>query len=138
MIAYTEKGYYLHDEINKQGHQLAKKNGQWVSSDDAAVQLIIDSYDPLPDAKKDAISRVKKEGSRLVAEIYPFIDPESEDAVGLYMFAQDLWQGGQLPARLKAFKGIFDAASMAIADINLLTDWRAVDAYDAVNTPRWP
>ena len=138
MIAYTEKGYYLHDEIKKQGHQLANKNGQWVSSDDAAVQLIIDSYDPLPVAKKGAISRVKKEGSRLAAEIYPFIDPESEEAVGLYMFAQDLWQGGALPPRLKAFKNIFDAASAAIADIKLISDWQAADAYDAVNTPLWP
>lgn len=58
MINYIEKGYWLHSEIGKQNHSLAKVSGVWVSSDDVAVQAIIDSYDPLPEAKAEAIERV--------------------------------------------------------------------------------
>ena len=44
MIAYTEKGAALHAAIAKAGHYLREENGVWVSSNDVAVQAIIDSY----------------------------------------------------------------------------------------------
>lgn len=44
MIKYTEKGYGLHEAIRKAGHTLKQINGQWESSDDKAVQAIIDGY----------------------------------------------------------------------------------------------
>jgi hypothetical protein len=44
MINYIEKGYGLHEEIERQGHTLAQIDGVWVSSDDKAVQSIIDNY----------------------------------------------------------------------------------------------
>ena len=44
MIAYTEKGSGLHAKITKLGYNLREENGTWVSSDDVAVQAIIDSY----------------------------------------------------------------------------------------------
>lgn len=44
MITYTEKGAGLHRAINRAGHVLKEENGVWVSSDDAAVQAIIDAY----------------------------------------------------------------------------------------------
>lgn len=44
MITYTEKGAGLHRAINRAGHVLKEENGVWVSSDDAAVQAIIDGY----------------------------------------------------------------------------------------------
>lgn len=43
-IIYTEKGAGLHDAIAAAGHWLMEVDGQWVSSDDAAVQAIIDGY----------------------------------------------------------------------------------------------
>jgi nitrogen regulatory protein PII len=43
-ITYTEKGAGLHDRIQQLGHWLAQRNGVWVSSDDEAVQAIIDDY----------------------------------------------------------------------------------------------
>lgn len=48
MITYIEKGNWLHDAIKNAGHWLVQENGVWQSSDDAAVQQIIDAYDPLP------------------------------------------------------------------------------------------
>ena len=60
MINYTEKGYALHDAIKLAGHSLVEHNREWVSSDDVAVQAIIDSFDPLPYAQSDANAKVKE------------------------------------------------------------------------------
>lgn len=43
-ITYTEKGAGLHQVIVAAGHGLREENGKWVSSNDAAVQALIDSY----------------------------------------------------------------------------------------------
>lgn len=58
MISYIEKGRYLHAAISDAGYRLEEKDGVWVSSDDTAVQAIIDNFDPLPDAKKAAYKRL--------------------------------------------------------------------------------
>lgn len=44
MIEYTEKGYGLHQKIASAGYALRQENGAWISSDDVAVQAIIDGY----------------------------------------------------------------------------------------------
>ena len=43
-IYYTEKGAGLHEAIRAAGHWIAQHDGQWVSSNDQAVQAIIDGY----------------------------------------------------------------------------------------------
>lgn len=50
MINYTEKGAGLHEAIARAGYALRNENGGWISSDDTAVQAIIDGY-TLDDAK---------------------------------------------------------------------------------------
>jgi hypothetical protein len=57
MIAYTEKGAGLHEAIARAGHLLRQENGVFVSSNDAAVQAIIDSY-TLDDAKAHKSAQV--------------------------------------------------------------------------------
>lgn len=57
MIAYVEKGSGLHEAICRAGHSLREENGNWVSSDDAAVQTIIDGY-TLDDAKAHKSTQV--------------------------------------------------------------------------------
>ena len=52
MIQYIEKGAGLHDAIIAAGHQLWQLDGTWISSDDVAVQAVIDGYDPLPPARE--------------------------------------------------------------------------------------
>ena len=52
MIRYIEKGIELFDEIEKQGHRLWQYDNVWYSTDDEAVQRIIDEFipvNPLPD-----------------------------------------------------------------------------------------
>jgi hypothetical protein len=44
VIIYTEKGPGLHDAVHASGHLLVHRDGVWISSDDAAVQAIIDGY----------------------------------------------------------------------------------------------
>lgn len=58
MISYIEKGQGLHDEIAKQGHWLRQRDNVWISSDDVAVQAIIDNYDPTATAKAASIAAV--------------------------------------------------------------------------------
>lgn len=57
-INYTEKGAGLHEAITAAGHWLAQVDGVWQSSDEVAVQAIIDGY-TLADACKCPIVQVK-------------------------------------------------------------------------------
>lgn len=51
-ISYVEKGIGLHDAIEAAGHSLVQVDGEWIASDEAAVQAIIDTYEPpAPDPK---------------------------------------------------------------------------------------
>lgn len=43
-INYTEKGVGLHQAIAAAGYGLRRENNVWISTDDTAVQAIIDSY----------------------------------------------------------------------------------------------
>ena len=43
-IVYVDKGFGLHLAISAAGHWLVDRDGVWVSSDDTAVQAIIDGY----------------------------------------------------------------------------------------------
>jgi hypothetical protein len=45
-INYIEKGFGLHEAIKEAGHTLVQRDGVWISSNDEAVQAIIDAFDP--------------------------------------------------------------------------------------------
>jgi hypothetical protein len=148
-IIYIEKGIWLHQEIAVQGYSLVEADGVWQSSDDIAVQAIIDAFDPLPFAKAAKIQELKTEGANRVNGVYSWItsgnqDVDATDALSVYDFAEDLYlsisPGSRetLSGRLLQFKNIRDAGVSAVADINALTDWQIVMAYDVVNTPTWP
>ncbi len=68
MINYTEKGAGLHAAIKAAGHWLSQRDGAWVSSDDAAVQAIIDGY-TLAQAKAER----KREVSAKAREKYDLV-----------------------------------------------------------------
>jgi hypothetical protein len=84
MIQYVEKGIGLHDAIRAAGHWLDHRDGVWVSSDDVAVQAIIDGYDELAAAKAQKLAalaelRWKKEtGGALVAGLPVATDDRSQ------------------------------------------------------------
>lgn len=63
MINYNEKGPGLHEAIRAAGHVLRQENGEWIASDEAAVQAIINGYS-LADARSavsDAIDIYAKQ-----------------------------------------------------------------------------
>lgn len=131
MIIYTEYGIRLHEFIKESGHSLTEKDGVWISSDDVAVQAIINNYDPLPPAQADAKERLGQHASSLVHNIYPFVDAEKSDAIGIYNFATDIYSGGlPLPNRLQQLKDIRDTYIIKRDEIDALTDWELADAYD--------
>lgn len=68
MITYIEKGIGLHAAIRSAGHWLVDRDGVWVSSDDAAVQAIIDGY-TLAQAKAER----KREVSAKAREKYDLV-----------------------------------------------------------------
>ena len=61
MINYTEKGYWLHQELGEAGLGISQLDNVWTYnvSDEAAIQAIIDNFDPLPFARTDAVASIK-------------------------------------------------------------------------------
>lgn len=69
MINLNDKYGYVTEEINRQGYQLIKIDNKWHSTDDSAVQAIIDSYDPVPDARAEAILRINEQSQTYMQAI---------------------------------------------------------------------
>lgn len=156
MIAYAEKGRGLHDAIAAAGHWLIEQDGVWVSSDDQAVQAIIDSFDPLPEAKAAKWEQIKAERDRrkhagfAVGPDRFHSDPDSRiQQLGLVIMGAGIpaglqWKtlGGSFvtmtPAlalsifqtTAQADAALFAAAEAKRAAVNALTDLAAVEAFD--------
>lgn len=146
MITYSCTHNGINEELIRQNFpQMHKNNGAWDvdPADEVVIQSIIDNFDHVAYAKPLTRRRIVKEASRRSAAIYPFIDPESEQAIGLYEFATDLYLStisaarAPLSGRLLQFKNIHDKAVAAIAVINSSTDWQSILDYDVVNGPGW-
>lgn len=57
------------EEITKQGYSLMSINGEWVSSNDEGVQLIIDSFDELLPARAEAKARIVEQSQAYMQQI---------------------------------------------------------------------
>jgi hypothetical protein len=145
MITYTEKGIILHDLVIAAGYSLNHNNtqafdsgGNQSSAIDIAVQAIMDAYDPLPLAKTEAINRVNLHATSLIASIYGFLDINNPaEAKGLVDFMTDLYTSTIPAARevlsgnMLTIKNTNDTRIVKIAEVNVMTNWQLVDAYDA-------
>lgn len=155
-INYVEKGPFLHAAIRAAGHWLREENGTWVSSNDEAVQAIIDAYDPLPEARRAKwlevqAERDRRKGAGVSAGGYVFhSDPDSRiQQLGLVMMGASMpvglmWKtiGGQLApmtptlamqlfqATAASDQAIFAAGEVHRNAIDALTDLDAVTGYD--------
>ena len=162
MIAYTEKGPGLHSAIAAAGHWLAEQDGVWVSSDDVAVQAIIDSFDPLPEAKAAKWEAIKAERDRrkhagfAVGANRFHSDPDSRiQQLGLVIMGAGIpanlqWKtlGGSFvtmtPAlalsifqtTAQADAALFAAAEAKRAAVNALTSLQGIEAHDPQTD--WP
>lgn len=129
MINYTEKGMGLHDAIRAAGHWLREENGVWVSSDDAIVQAIIDSFDPVVQQQESIWNAIKVERDRrqelgVVVNGLRFHSDEKSriQQLGLVMMGENIPQGLQW----KTMDGTFVTMTQALAQ----QIFAATAAYD--------
>lgn len=74
MIKYTEKGVGLHNAITAAGHSLYELDGVWVSSDDVAVQAVIDTY-PLSGAQDEVVAAIAGHAKALRDQVVAGVSP---------------------------------------------------------------
>ena len=148
MINYIEKGAGLHAAIKAAGHWLSQRDGAWVSSDDAAVQAIIDGY-TLAQAKAEK----KREVSAKAREKYDLVTAgiSAAEMAGwplLLADAKDYRGGNATPpvvAAEAAVRGITVAALVEKVEANASafqqaraaiagTDGKKRDEIDALTT----
>lgn len=90
MINYIEKGYGLHEAIRAAGHWLRDEDGTWVADDDAAVQAIIDAYDPLPGRRAVLWEAVAAERITRQQAGVPYLFPDGQSGTIQTRDTQDL------------------------------------------------
>lgn len=158
MINYIEKGLWLHTAITTAGHNLIQRDGVWVSDNDQAVQTIIDTFEPLPFARSDALARVKQAAADKYAQyasaapgkdaVYATKQAEAvahyngganDGPVGVYMQARINLTGETataISAEWRAKSTAWNTLAAAIdaiqdhysSQINAASDWTTVDA----------
>lgn len=147
MITYSNPNKFTNAAIDDAGYSIAWNGTEFVPdnpANEAAIQSIIDTFDPLPDAKLDKIEELKAEAAKRCAEIYPHFGTNPTDVAShmqqmidqyalILPAAQVALSGNPL-----AIKNIRDVYQSTVTQINAQTDWLAVMAYDVVNTPAWP
>lgn len=138
MINYIEKGSGLHRAVAAAGHRLECRDGVWRSSDDAAVQTIIDSYDPLPAAKAEKIAAIKTEGLRRIQRVLPAIENFDELRLLREILMSIKATSLQLTADIQRVRDIYAAGNNAVATVNGLATVAQVNSYDHVTSVGWP
>lgn len=69
MITYNSKYSGLIEEVARQGYSLMSINGVWTSSDDEAVQAIIDSFDEVEFTRTQARARIVTQSQSYMQQI---------------------------------------------------------------------
>lgn len=135
-ITYIEKGIGLHNTIIAAGHWLAQINGVWTSDNDAAVQLIINNYNYLPDYQAIGIASIKATGLAKINALFPAIT-----SIDQIQFFAEFWLSIASAARsptanFTAVINIYTAAKNGIAAVQAASTTTGVDA--AVAAVAWP
>ena len=118
-------------EIDKQGHSLSQVDNAWTSSNDEAVQAIIDNYDPLPEAKAEAIAAIKARAGELIEANMPswkqsntLREIVSIKGNGGTMSASDTLAVDTLEDKFAYLDAIRIQSDNDEASINAQTDWK--------------
>ncbi len=133
-ITYVEKGVGLHDAVRAAGHWLAQVNGVWQSSNDAAVQSIIDSYNELPHYKARKIAAIKLDGLARIQAVFPAISDFAELALLREMYLSIAPAARSPTSNWQRMIDIYTAGQIAVAAVNAATTKAQVDAV----SPSWP
>ena len=141
---YNDTDGGLLKAIQDAGYNLSEVDGVIVSSDDIAVQAIIDAYDPLPYAKRLKRAALRSEYRNRLILIYPDAEDMTESHFDVV-----------IDISFDVFRSVINASRAANADwqnvidtrqarrgarnaINALLNVEDVRAYDVVNAPAWP
>ena len=138
MITYTEKGKWLHETVRAQGYMLRQEDGTWKAYDisgsqsaaiDAAVQSIIDNYDPLPIAQQEAIDRVNQAVSSAREKFATYLPFQSESYMQKYQDCDRFRAAGYPEADIANYRYVNARATrrnttgkLAIQDVLTLGD----------------
>lgn len=133
-INYIEKGSALHAAIGAAGHRLWQENGVWKSTNDTAVQAIIDAFDPLPNYKADRIAAIKADGLARIQAVFPAINSFDELVLIRELFLSVLPAARSPTANWQRMIDIYTAGRNAVIAVNSATTKAQVDAV----TPAWP
>ena len=147
MPTWIEKGNGLHRELYIAGYSRATRDGQAVykrldrqpltQADEAAVQAIINNYDPLEDYKKEKIKAIREETARRAQEINEAATADMLELLfGVLQAANVNPQG--LTGDLRELVRLRQAARGGIQAVRDLTDPEAVRAFDVSTDISWP
>ena len=135
-IIYIEKGIGMWNAIRTAGHTLVDANGVYSSDNDAAVQAIINAYNPLADQKVTAILALEATALQKMQTLFPALN--NIDTVNL---VAELWNSilpaGHSPtANWQKIINVYVAGTNGIAAVNAATTKPLIDA--AVAAIVWP
>ena len=149
MINYVEKGIWLHNAIHAAGYKFQNaanlvSDKDYIVSEEAAIQAIIDAFDPLPFAVADAIKSIKDVSAtkrlQYVTDApgkdleYKIKQEEADEfydssAVGMYMQARmDLTSETALQVADIWNDKFFERATSG-ASLSAIEDKAAIDLY---------
>jgi len=138
MIDLKNKNKWVLPVIEAAGHEVRTHDFVVVSTDDVAVQLIIDAYDALPEAKADKIEELKLEGLRRIQLVFPSISDFDELDFATEQYLSIAPAARQPTTDFQSVINIRQSAKNAISFINNLSTLTAIVDYDVVDTPAWP
>jgi len=144
VINYNDTNGGLLQAIIDAGHNIREIDGVMTSTNDVAVQAIIDSYDALPYAKKLKRQELRTEYRNRLILIYPDAEDMTESHFDVVIdIAFDVHRSVIAGSRSPNadWQNVLDtriARRNARQAINALTTVAAVEAYDVINTPAWP
>lgn len=148
-IAFGHKGIFpgVMESILAAGHWAYQRDGAWLSSDDAAVQAIIDAW-PATAAAAHHAQAVKVRARELILAFLPDWKQSNLNArqneLNRVRFER-AWTAGEaaevaaleaLWGRAKAIRDASNAHEAALAALAAAGDWAALAAYDV--TQGWP
>jgi len=138
MIDLKNKNKWVLPVIEAAGHAVRTHDFVVISTDDVAVQLIVDSYDALPEAQDDKIEELKLEGLRRIQLVFPSISDFDELDFATEQYLSIAPAARQPTADFQSAIDIRQSAKSAISFINNLSVLTEIVDYDVVNIPAWP
>lgn len=137
-IVYTEKGKGLHIAVAEAGHWLAQIDGEWQSSDDAAMQTIIDGYDPVPFEKEQKKAELELEFLKRIQVIFPSITSIGHFKLALNIILSIDAGSRTLTPDISSANNIYQAVLDANVIIDSFITLDDIKTYNVQSDPSWP